>query len=251
MTSRQFIFAILLEAPALAGASSHEPDSVVFDDSYIRLVRAVHNSPAQRSIKTQRGQFVVFPGDSLPEEFQKKNDSSSGLAALDYLSNFYEENDYYESGFMGTENQTISEAILFGPIPDRGFENFLPPVRGKITSGFGYRELHQRFHKGIDISLCVGDTIVAALTGQVERVGYERGGYGRFVIIKNTDGIETRYAHLQACLVSPGQAVTAGQPIALGGNTGNSTGPHLHFEVRYLGRSLDPRLIYPFDNDLR
>lgn len=120
------------------------------------------------------------------------------------------------------------------------------PVSGIITSRFGYRPQFGRLHKGVDIRLQVGDTVCAALDGIVERVSCDPKGYGHFVVIKHKDGLETRYAHLSRALVFPGMRVMAGEPVALGGNTGNSTGPHLHFETRHNGTAFDPTSMFDF-----
>lgn len=132
------------------------------------------------------------------------------------------------------------------PPPTLGRADFFRPVPGMITSFFGWRPRFQRLHHGVDLSLQIGDTVRAAVSGAVERISYDHDGYGHYVVIANPDGMETLYGHLQYALVSQGQYVFAGQPIAIGGNTGNSTGPHLHFEVRLGGVAVDPTLIFDF-----
>jgi len=124
--------------------------------------------------------------------------------------------------------------------------SFVMPVEGKITSSFGPRR--RRFHYGTDLKLQVGDTVYAAFEGKVRVVKYERRGYGYYVVIRHPNGLETVYGHLSQFLVEEEENVDAGQPIALGGNTGRSTGPHLHFECRFLGHAIDPADIVDFDN---
>jgi murein DD-endopeptidase MepM/ murein hydrolase activator NlpD len=134
-------------------------------------------------------------------------------------------------------------------IPDSfriDLSSFVMPVQGKITSPFGPR--WRRFHYGTDIKLQVGDTVVAAFDGKIRVEQYERKGYGNYLVIRHPNGLETVYGHLSEFLVSDGETVTAGQPIALGGNTGRSTGSHLHFECRFLGQAIDPADIVDFDN---
>ena len=109
------------------------------------------------------------------------------------------------------------------------------PVPGYVTSPYGYRPRFRRSHKGIDLKLQTGDTVRAAFSGKVRLTRYERRGYGYYVIIRHHNGLETVYGHLSKFLVKPNQDVKVGDPIALGGNTGRSTGPHLHFETRFLG----------------
>ena len=120
------------------------------------------------------------------------------------------------------------------------------PVPGQVTSGYGPRGRRHRMHRGVDLRLQIGDTVRAAFDGRVRLKKYERRGYGYYVIIRHTNGLETIYGHLSKFLVEPDQIVRAGDPIALGGNTGRSTGPHLHFETRYLGLDFDPRAIFDF-----
>ncbi len=130
--------------------------------------------------------------------------------------------------------------------PTLGRGDFYRPVAGIITSRFGWRPQFQRMHHGVDLSLNVGDTVRAAVSGTVERISFDPHGYGHYVVMSHPDGMETLYGHLQYALVSQGQFVYSGQPLAIGGNTGNSTGPHLHFEARLGGIAVDPTLIFDF-----
>lgn len=118
------------------------------------------------------------------------------------------------------------------------------PYKGHITSRFGPR--HGRRHAGVDISLRLGDTIRAVFNGKVRYSKCHENGYGELIIIRHDNGLETYNAHLSKRLVKPGQRVAAGEVIGLGGSTGRSTGPHLHFEFRYMGQSFDPERIIDF-----
>lgn len=117
------------------------------------------------------------------------------------------------------------------------------PYIGRITSRYGPRR--GRAHQGLDMSLKVGDPVYAVFDGKV-RLSKAAGNYGNLVIIRHNNGLETYYAHLSERSVQTGDWVVAGQQIGLGGNTGRSTGPHLHFEVRYRGQSFDPERIIDF-----
>ncbi len=119
----------------------------------------------------------------------------------------------------------------------------MPTPSTKITSPFGPR--WRRMHNGLDLKVNIGDTIVAAFDGKVRIVKYERRGYGKYVVIRHDNGLETVYGHLSKQLVEENQLVKAGEVIGLGGNTGRSTGSHLHFETRFLGIAINP--IYKFD----
>lgn len=122
----------------------------------------------------------------------------------------------------------------------------MPTDRTKVTSNFGYR--WRRQHKGIDIKVYNTDTIRAAFDGKVRIVKYERRGYGKYVVIRHYNGLETIYGHLSEQHVAEDQEVKAGQSIGLGGNTGRSTGSHLHFETRLCGVALNPALMFDFHN---
>ena len=126
-------------------------------------------------------------------------------------------------------------------------KNFCMPTDSRVlTSNFGSRWGRQ--HKGLDIKVYIGDTIRAAFDGRVRVVRYEGRGYGKYVVIRHDNGLETYYAHLSKQLVYEDQDVRAGDPIGLGGNTGRSTGSHLHFETRLCGMALNPALMFDFRN---
>lgn len=126
-------------------------------------------------------------------------------------------------------------------------KHFCMPTESRVvTSNFGPR--WGRTHKGIDIKVYIGDTIRAAFPGKVRMVKYEAAGYGKYVVIRHQNGLETIYGHMSNWLVKEDEVVKAGQPIGLGGNTGRSTGSHLHFETRLCGVALNPALMFDFRN---
>lgn len=137
-------------------------------------------------------------------------------------------------------------------IPDSfriDLRNFcMPTPSRRITSNYGYRASYRRNHKGIDVKVYIGDTIRAAFTGKIRIVRYDAGGYGNYVLIRHQNGLETVYGHLSKQLVEEDQIVKVGDPIGLGGNTGRSSGSHLHFETRFLGVAIDPSLMFDFVN---
>lgn len=116
----------------------------------------------------------------------------------------------------------------------------------RITSKYGSRR--HRMHKGIDLKLLKGDTVCAAFDGKVRIKAYERRGYGYYVVIRHPNGLETVYGHLSKILVEEDQVVRGGETIGLGGNTGRSTGSHLHFETRFLGQAINPAELIDFEN---
>ena len=118
---------------------------------------------------------------------------------------------------------------------------FIRPVNGgRVTSNYGWRAWQGKVHTGIDYGISTGTKVMASCGGRVIQAGWN-GGYGYCITIQHANGIKTRYAHLSKVLVSVGQSVSQGEKIALSGNTGNSTGPHLHFEVIVNGKTVDPR----------
>ena len=138
-----------------------------------------------------------------------------------------------------THPESIKDTILILSTADR---HFTLPVYGKLFCGFKYT------HKGLDIQLNKGDTVRAAFDGVIRYSKYNRGGFGNLIIIRHYNGLETYYAHLSKINVIPNQVVKSGDPIALGGSTGRSRGPHLHFEIRYKDVPLDPLRAIDFEN---
>lgn len=122
----------------------------------------------------------------------------------------------------------------------------MPTDSTRITDKFGYRPRRGRAHMGIDIKVRTGDTIRAAFDGKVRISRYERRGYGHYLVIRHPNGLETVYGHLSKKLVGENDIVHAGDPIGLGGNTGRSTGSHLHFETRILGNAINPAYLFDF-----
>ena len=116
------------------------------------------------------------------------------------------------------------------------------PVSGRISSRYGANEsIRNHTHKGLDIAAPNGTPIVAAADGVVKYAQYNSGGYGNLVIIDHGNGVETYYGHCSKLYVSVGQTVSAGDTIAAVGTTGNSTGNHLHFEIRKDGNQVNPQ----------
>lgn len=122
---------------------------------------------------------------------------------------------------------------------------FVCPHQGKVYSKFGYRR--GRRHQGTDVPLSVGTPVKAAFDGRV-RLSMRSSSYGNLIVIRHENGLETYYAHLSKREVESGDWVRAGDEIGLGGSTGRSSGPHLHFEVRYKGFAFDPERIIDFEN---
>ncbi len=151
------------------------------------------------------------------------------------------------NGAWSTEGVNANRVALTD-VPDSvtiSCKGFVCPVNGVTTSHFGPR--WKRIHYGVDIALHTGDPVGAAFDGKVRVTKYDRSGYGYYVVVRHDNGLETVYGHLSEIKVFEGQHVAAGQTIGLGGSTGRSTGPHLHFETRFMGNPIDPEKIFDFD----
>lgn len=143
------------------------------------------------------------------------------------------------------KEEVVAEAVP--KIVERGTKippTYIKPISGgRLSSGYGGRRAPTKGastnHKGVDWATPVGTSVVASCGGTVTKAGWGS-GYGYVVYIRHEDGRETRYGHLSKVLVSAGQKVRQGQKIALSGNTGRSTGPHLHFEIRINGSAVNP-----------
>jgi len=120
---------------------------------------------------------------------------------------------------------------------------FFFPKYGKVLRGFSRR------HKGLDIKLDKGDPVAVVFDGKVRFAGYNRGGFGNLVVVRHYNGLETYYAHLSAIKVKEEEMVKAGATIGLGGSTGRSTTAHLHFEIRYQDKPMDPQKIVDYANN--
>jgi len=159
-------------------------------------------------------------------------------------------NDHWETQWVHTYRD-----IALNDLPDSvtlrlvdSVHRFCIPHPGPVTSQFKFR--WHRPHRGVDIGLHIGDVVYAAFDGIV-RVALPTsmtGGYGNVLVIRHLNGLETYYGHLSSYIVKSGDIVKAGEPIGYGGSTGRSTGPHLHFETRYMGQSFDPERIFDLEN---
>ena len=182
--------------------------------------------------------------DVQEESFQDYIDTLYQNDTLNINSVFGWDNKMINSGRFDSKNMT--DTLRF-PIADPSTHNyFYPPFKNYVTCGFGYRRY--LFHYGTDIKLQKGDSVRAAFDGLVRVTKFDRRGFGNVVVIRHEKGLETIYGHLSKVLVEPNQTIKAGELIGLGGNSGHSTGAHLHFETRYMGEPFDPSCFYDFNN---
>ncbi|MFZ5552737.1 MAG: peptidoglycan DD-metalloendopeptidase family protein [Bacteroidota bacterium] len=160
---------------------------------------------------------------------------------LQFKSTWYRDIPFTYENDISSLNDTLWLCTI-----DSLHNEFCMPIQGNVLSKFKYRG--HRFHYGVDMDLDIGDTVRAAFSGVVRYAQYNKGGFGNLVIIRHYNGLETFYGHNSKLLVQPDQVVQAGDPISLGGNTGRSYGPHLHFECRFYDNAFDPYEIIDFDN---
>jgi murein DD-endopeptidase MepM/ murein hydrolase activator NlpD len=166
------------------------------------------------------------------------------IKGFDYYD-LWETNKLNPYGFNGEHFSDNIEIQLFGN--DR-IGSWHPPLdQTIITSDFGLRRAV--WHFGVDIRVKTGNPVYAVFDGVVRVTGYDRRGFGRFVLIRHKNGFETLYGHLSDNFMVLGQEVKAGDIIGKGGNSGRSTAPHLHFEIRYSGNAINPNKLFDFDKN--
>lgn len=207
---------VLAGAAAMVSLSSFSQDLIARQAPIDRKLKSVDSLALQKQIRAEQ---AAYPGLDVYPSWDNEHVKAYGNAIV-------------------PDNYTFDL---------RGF--CMPTNSTKITDVFGYRPRRRRMHYGLDVKVYVGDTIRAAFDGKVRIVKDQgrRRGYGKYVVIRHDNGLETVYGHLSKQLVVENERVKAGEPIALGGNTGRSTGSHLHFETRFLGMPINPAFMFDFE----
>lgn len=241
------MLAILLLSGIVTGQSQ-----VSYYDSLIavRLEKAKRQStPKTEAKKPETPKAAVGKKAASPTDNPTKKSVETAVAPTSSLEAYmvplwYDAFPSYRVNPLGrTRLDNLPDEINIKLVSDSS--DFCFPIKKPKTSNYGWR--WQRGHHGVDIGLNTGDPIRAAFSGVV-RVATRMGGYGNCIVIRHPNGLETLYGHLSKINVKPNQEITAGDIIGLGGNTGNSTGPHLHFECRFLYQTFDPEWILDFTN---
>jgi len=217
----------------------------------VALLALVAFVQAHAESKEEQKQIASAKQNIAPNEIYSGNEKS--LLNVWDTENADEElpsSDIYETW---TNEKVNPYKIAIKNLPDLQLDSLLttynhPLDSGAVTSDFGPRK--RRFHYGIDLRVSVGQDVYAAFDGKVRVTDCDKYGYGKFVVIRHSNGLETLYGHLSEILVEANQYVSAGDRIGLGGNTGRSTGPHLHFEFRYLGNAINPAKIIDFERNV-
>lgn len=190
--------------------------------------------------------FSIFDGESsLVEVSEEIQIDSAWIKATEYYSiwDAYSLNPYRNDVTQLKENLNL---VLFDSTKGQTWSE--PVSNSFITSTFGKRGY--RWHYGVDLELDMGDSIKSVWDGIVRLTNWDGGGYGNYVLVRHYNGFETLYGHLSDIQCTVGQIVQAGDLLAKGGSTGRSSGPHLHFEVRYQGIPINPLEIFDFNGHL-
>lgn len=202
------------------------------------------------TIDTEKGKMLIYADRTWTylgeEDFEGvMNERIHEIVCMDTTYNYKSFWNTSEVITCTTNDVSLLTDTVWMCVLDSLHENYSMPFDGPITSRYGYRR--GRRHNGIDIDLETGDTIYAAFDGKIRYAQYHSDrGFGNLIIIRHYSGLETYYAHCSKLFVAPNQDVQAGDPIGLGGNTGRSTGSHLHFEVRFYDNPINPELIFDF-----
>lgn len=161
------------------------------------------------------------------------------VKAADYFI-IWDDNNINPYGTNPLEFDTTVDLKIYDDSSGRKWH--MPLDKIHVTSQFGFR--WSRWHTGTDLNLNTGDNVYSTFDGIVRVVGFNARGYGKYVVVRHYNGLETLYGHLSKPMTESGQLVKAGDVLGLGGSTGRSTGPHLHYENRYEGHPFDPRNIF-------
>ncbi|WP_075352632.1 peptidoglycan DD-metalloendopeptidase family protein [Algoriphagus marinus] len=209
-------------------------DSIIFENN-VNLGRV-------RSIVSEdRNTMLWAPTNQLVKVSEQILIDSIWVTAYEHYSSWDSNKiDIYNfdlKSFRDTVNIRLYDSFF-------GYEWKMPLDTTPVTSPFGFR--WRRWHYGTDLDLNTGDPVYSGFDGIVRVKSYDRYGYGYYIVVRHKNGLETLYGHLSKQLVEVGQEVKAGDLIAKGGNTGRSTGSHLHYELRYKGLAFDPQKVYDF-----
>lgn len=211
-----------------------------------------HNTLLINDEKEGKTELLFADAIKIKRDLTLKKETNTNIEDEIYLSfdvNEIPSDDLYK-GIWNTERLHSYADLNVKAEPVKiDISDFQMPIsKGHVTSNYGFRG--KRMHYGIDLKVQVGDTIYAAFDGKIRVKNFDKAGYGYYLVMRHPNGLETVYGHLSKFLVETDDVIKKGEPIALGGNTGRSTGSHLHFEMRYLGIALNPAELVDFQNYL-
>lgn len=212
-----------------------ETDSLIYKD-YVDLRKRL--SP----ISEDTVSIIWAPTNQLVKVSEKIMIDSIWVTAFEYFASWDSQKiniyDFNPKNFKDTVQVKLYDPFF-------GSKWNAPLKETHITSDFGFRKI--RWHHGTDLKLNMGDSIYSTFDGIVRVKSYDRNGYGYYVVVRHKNGLETLYGHMSKILTEVGQEVMAGEVLGLGGSTGRSSGPHLHYEIRYQGLSINPTEIFDFN----
>ncbi len=240
-----------IKAPAIEYTSPN-PEDVLFEDEFKDSSGTSENYqmvPVKEPNMLEDEEDTVFFDDadgdlSVVEVNEQVNMDSVWVTIAQYYA-IWDSRTINPYKIDGADFKDTVTFILYDSTA--GFRWSMPMANNKMNSRFGMRKY--RWHYGTDLDLEIGEPIKSVFDGIIRIVQYDARGYGRYVVIRHYNGLETLYGHLSATNVTVGQLVKAGEVIGKGGSTGRSTGPHLHFEVRYEGNAINAESVFDFPNN--
>ena len=216
---------------------SNQTDSLLFQDN-VNLARI-------RSIISEEPFALDWaPSDEVIQVAEQIQVDSVWITAFEYFSNW----DTKKVDIYNLDIKDFQDSLLLKLYDEEMGQFWKMPLNDLlVNSRFGPR--WGRMHGGTDLDLSTGDPIYSTFDGIVRVKGYDRYGYGYYYVVRHKNGLETLYGHLSKHVVEVGQEVKAGDFLGKGGSTGRSTGPHLHYELRYKGLPFDPEIVYDFEKN--
>jgi murein DD-endopeptidase MepM/ murein hydrolase activator NlpD len=237
--SSVFILLVLMSLGVTLTAQKASPDDIDTRSANRRFADSLYEAHTLKKMRQKNSSAKASIKDVVPAKYISESDSYPS-ATLYQNTWFCDRVKMTDFQFQEIPDQIIVR--LTGKDKSSGFH--FPCKIGSKSSNYGWR--WNRPHTGVDIALNIGESVYASFDGVV-RVARTNGGYGKMVLIRHHNNLETLYGHLSEIKVKNGQIVKAGDVIGLSGNTGHSTGPHLHFECRLLYACFDPEWIFDMD----
>lgn len=216
---------------------SSQTDSMIFQyDVNLARIRSI--------VSEDRNAISWAPTNQMIRLSEQIQIDSIWVTAFEYFSNW----DSQKVDIYNFDIRNFTDSLSLRLYDPRFGQDWKMPLENiVINSKFGYR--WRRMHYGTDLKLATGDPVSSGFDGIVRVKSYDRYGYGYFYVVRHKNGLETVYGHLSKHVAEVGDEVKAGDLLGLGGTTGRSTGPHLHYELRYKGVPFDPERVYDFESN--